>query len=206
MYDPRHSDRYDYEAPGVAHDPPPTLPQWLAKRLLLPDETITWVVGPRFQPSWERGVTNPLLFVICLAIGGLWIGTGFLIPGAPNELKVSLAVAAGFLVLGSIFVLGIFSGYFTRLVVTTQRLLLVQGREVYRRYAIDDLPYSMIRYRIHGDHTSGSSIDLDAVKSMLGGSSDQFAEAKSILAFSKQLDRLRDRNKGRPEPPNPFAR
>src|SRR6266508_669464 len=46
----------------------PPLPPWLARRLLREDETVTWVRGPRFNPSWERYVTHPVLFLLALVI------------------------------------------------------------------------------------------------------------------------------------------
>jgi hypothetical protein len=36
-------------------------------------------------------------------------------------------------------------------------------------------------------------VNLDALQSMLGGSSDQFVDAKAIRNFGKQLDRIQQR-------------
>jgi hypothetical protein len=122
---------------------------------------------------------------------------GLLIPDEP-EFPVGPAVAAACLVFGSILVLGISNGYFTRLVVTDQRLFIVQGREVCRTWGIDELPRSLIRFGSLEDGELSKTVDLDSLKTMLGGSSDQFTDAKTILAFAKQLRRTREREDGRP--------
>ncbi|HEY7428574.1 MAG TPA: hypothetical protein VH682_30370, partial [Gemmataceae bacterium] len=163
-----------------------------------PEEKVTWVRGPRFNPSWERYVTHPALFLLAWAIGAVCVGATRLIIGESSEMVGAAFLAAGALILGSIFVLGIFSGYFTRLVVTNFRLVIVQGREVCRSWNINDLPPRLIRYGIPGARGERPSIDLDAVKSMLGGSSDKFTGAKSILSFGKQLDQIKARENGRP--------
>jgi hypothetical protein len=102
-------------------------------------------------------------------------------------------IAAGAILIGAIFVLGIFSGYFTRLVVTNSRLLIVQGYEVRHNWGIDDLPQSLLRYGAVGSPT----IDLDALHSMMGGSSESVAESKTILKLGKQIDNIRARENGR---------
>lgn len=165
------------------------LPGWLAERLLRPDEMVVWVRGPSFQPFWERFVTHPGLFFLALAVGLLGGGGGVMMAEG-NEpriagLSVFFAVA---LVLLSILVLGVACGYFTRLVVTNFRLVVVQGYEVCRSWGIDDLPRSMLHYR--DGEAWRPSINLDAVQTLLGGSSQQFTDAKTILTFAKQLDRI----------------
>ena len=174
------------------------LPSWLADRLLRPGEGVTWVVGPRFNPSWERYVTHPLLFLAALIAGAIVWWTGSLIAGPGVEVAVPLAMAAGCIVLASIFVLGIFSGYFTRLVVTDLRLVIVQGYEVCRSWDLNELPRSLLRYRLGGAGAEMPAVDLDSLKTMLGGASDKFAEAKSILSFGKRLDQIKSREDGRP--------
>jgi len=198
MSDRFQTDSFDAPLTEISRPTPP-LPEWLADRLLRPDEEITWVRGPRFNPSWERYTTHPALFLFALALGAMGGGIGWLLAGPNAEVLTLLAVAAGSIVLASIFVLGLCSGYFTRLVVTTSRLVIVQGREVCRSWSIHDLPRRLVRYRRLGEGVEESpAIDLEAVKTMLGGSSDKFAEAKSILAFGKQLDQIKTREKGRP--------
>jgi hypothetical protein len=174
------------------------LPAWLADRLLRPDEEITWVRGPRFNPSWERYVTDPALFFLALALSAALVGAVWLSVGEWPEMRVLSLAAAAALLLGSIFVLGIANGYFTRLVVTNFRLVILQGFEVCRSWSIDDLPHRLIRYTMPGGGRKGPSIDLEAVKTMLGGPSDKFTGAKSILSFGKQLDRIKAREDGRP--------
>jgi len=173
------------------------LPGWLADRLLKDDEKVTWVRGPWFNPFWERYVTHPLLFLLALAVGAASMALGWLISGGSPEILMALALAAGFLVVVSILVLGIANGYFTRLVVTNFRLVILQGYETVRSWSIDDLPRSMLRYGRGDGKDRTAWIDLDAVKTMLGGSSDQFTDSKTILSFGKQLDRIRTRDRDR---------
>src|SRR5262249_34482935 len=106
-------------------------------------------------------------------------------------------LAAGGIVVGSIFVLGFSAGYFTRLVVTSRRILLLQGYEVCRSWRMDDLPPSLIRYT-RWDGEESRMVDLDALQTMLGGTSDKFTEAKTIRAFGKHLDGIIAREKYRP--------
>ena len=195
-------DRYeddDYDTPDVdlTRQFMP-LPPWLADRLLRPGEGVTWVVGPRFNPSWERYVTHPLLFLAALIAGAVLWWTGSLIAGPGAEVAVGLGMAAGCIVLASIFVLGIFSGYFTRLVVTDLRLVIVQGYEVCRSWNLDELPRSLLRYSPHGPEEEAPAVDLDTLKTMLGGSSDKFAEAKTILSLGKRLDQIKAHENDRP--------
>src|SRR6266571_9210112 len=94
----------------------PPLPAWLARHLLRAGEHVTWVRGPRWNPWWERYVTHPALFLFALALGTACLGAGRLDAGSWSEIEPLLALAAGGIVLGSILVLGISAGYFTRLV------------------------------------------------------------------------------------------
>jgi hypothetical protein len=196
MSDRFQTGAFDARAPHLSHAFPP-LPAWLARRLLRAGEKITWVRGPRFTPSWEQYATHPALFLVALALGAACVGAGWLISGAWSEMLVLATFAAGGIVLGSIFVLGISSGYFTRLVVTDVRLFIIQGYEVCRTWGIDDLPRSLIRFGRVGDGLGSRTVDLDALKTMLGGSSDKFTESKTILALGKQLDQIKARENGR---------
>jgi hypothetical protein len=188
-------DRYRDEPP----DDYPPLPEHLAARLLQPGEAVEWVRGPRRAPSWEKYVTHPLLFLAALALGVVSVAVGAAAGGPKSpELGAGLGVAMA-LVIGSIFVLGFFNGHFTRLVVTTERVVIMQGYEVVRSWGLDDLPRSMIRYRPGaGADERVPSIDLSTVKTMLGGSPDGFADAKTIMAFGKSLNNV---VKGRGEKP-----
>jgi hypothetical protein len=176
--------------------PYPALPAWLARRLLRADERVTWVRGPRLTPWWERYVTHPALFLVALALGAVCLETGRLRAGSWSELPALPILAAAGIVIGSIFVLGISAGYFTRLVVTNFRLVILQGYEVCRSWRIDALPPSLIFYGVQGDKGASRTLDLDALQTMLGGSSDQFVPAKTILAFGKHLDRIKARGPG----------
>jgi hypothetical protein len=196
---------YDREPPafpGEAQPPPiprrhPPLPAWLAARLLRADEKVTWVCGPRFNPSWERYATHATLFLGALAVAVVCMAVGWLFVEMWAGLMLLAVLLAAGLVFGSIFVLGIANGYFTRLVATNYRLVILQGYAVCRTWAIDELPRSMIRYSGRGDGERSRTLDLDAMKTMLGGSSDQFADAKTILAFGKQLGQIKARENDR---------
>ena len=175
----------------------PQLPQWLAERILRDYEQVNWVRGPRFTPSWEILVTHPGLLLFTLPLAALCLFVGWLVAGSWAHLSPVAFLAAMAVVIGSIFVLGAFSGHFTRLVVTNLRLFIVQGRELCSSWDLDDLPPHLIRYTRTGDGERGRSVDLDAVKTMLGGS-DKFTEAKSIVEFGKKLDQITLREKRRP--------
>ena len=198
MPDRYATDAFDNSDSEIARAYPP-LPSWLASRLLREDEEVAWVVGPRFNPSWERYATHPLLFLAALAAGAVAWAVGGLIAEGEREVVFGVGCAAGAIVLASIFVLGISSGYFTRLVVTDRRLLIVQGRELCRTWDINRLPRSLLRYRRLADgEDEAPAIDLDALKTILGSSSDKFAEAGKILALGKRLDQIKTREDGRP--------
>jgi hypothetical protein len=173
-------------------------PEWLAARLLRPGEKITWVRGPRFNPSWELYVTHPALLLAALALGALGVVTGWRIGGSWSAMAPWPFITAGALAFAAIVVLGLASGYFTRLAATNQRLFIVQGRELCRSWTLDDLPPSMVRRRMRSDGQREQTVDLEAVKTLLGGASDGFADAKSILAFGKQLGRIKAREDRRP--------
>jgi hypothetical protein len=75
-------------------------------------------------------------------------------------------------------------------------LVILQGYEICRSWSIDYLPSSMLRYARNGEKES-LSIDLEAVKTMLGGSNGQFTDSKTILSFGKELDRITTHQKDR---------
>jgi hypothetical protein len=197
MSDRFQTDVPDARPPALAGGFPP-LPWWLADRLLAAGEAITWVVGPRFSPPWERVVTHPALFLVALALGAACLGVGWLTAEEGSDALAVSALAAGAIVVGSVFVLGLSSGYFTRLVVTNSRVVILQGYEVYRSWGLDHLPHSLLRYGKQGSEEWARAVDLEALKTMLGGASDKFAEAKTILAFGKRLDQIKVRDDGRP--------
>ena len=189
-------DPFDDRPRGPVRRPAP-LPPWLKRRLLRGDEEVTWVAGPRFNPSWERYVTHPLLLVAALGLGLLCVGMGALTTEMWDYSLLSAVLTAFGLFFGALILLGVANGYFTRLVATNYRLLMLQGYEVYRRWDIDDLPRHLVRYRRTAAGEDAPTIDLDAMHTMLGGASDQFVDAKTILAFGKQLGGIRRREEGR---------
>jgi hypothetical protein len=143
-------------------------------------------------------VTHPLLFLVALASGGVCFGASWLLSGPGSDAPIFAASAGGGLVLASIFVLGIASGYFTRLVVTNFRLVILQGFEICRSWDKSDLPRSLIRYGMVGTDMESPTIDLDALNTMLGVASDKVADSKTILAFGKQLDHIKAARNNRP--------
>jgi hypothetical protein len=174
------------------------IPVWLAERVLHKEERLVWVYGPWHSPKWERAVTNPLLFLAALAVGAVCL----LIAIPLNRVWPESMVAAGMVgvavLLAAVFVLGIFSGHFTRLIVTNYRLVIVQGREVCRSWGIDQLPRTLVRYAAREDETARRTINLDALQIMLGGTSDKLADSKIILSFGKHLDHIKAQEDQRP--------
>ena len=208
MSDHFQTDAFDAQPPDLpaGSEPPelrrrrhPPLPEWLAGRLLRPDEQVAWVVGPRFNPSWELYVTHPGLFFTALAVGVVCVLTGRIFGESWSEMPLWPPLVAGGLAVASVIVLGFCCGYFTRLVVTNNRLLIVQGQEICRSWNINDLPPSLLRYRLRDrDNGMGPSVDLDALQAMLGSASDQFTDAKTILSLRKQLGQIKTREDDRP--------
>jgi hypothetical protein len=188
------TDRFDVSQPRISYFAP--LPPWLASRLLGPGEEVTWVRGPRFNPSWERYVTHPLLFLVALLVSAACLAVDRLLARSVNEMSGVSILVAFILVFGSICVLAFFNGYFTRLVVTNLRLLIIQGYEVRRRWSIDALPRSLLKYSRREDGQWRPTIDLDSLQKTLGGSSDQFADSKTIRAFGKQIDQIKASENG----------
>lgn len=184
----------DFRAPILIEEFQP-LPGWLADRLLRPDEKVTWVRGPRSNPL-ERYITHPGLFFLVVVFGAMCLGLGWLNGAEPSTLFLSGFFYFVAFCVPTIVVLGIANGHFTRLVVTDLRLVILQGYEICRSWSIDHLPPSLLHYGRQGEQEHWT-IDLDAVKSMLGGSSDKFTDAKTILNFGKQLDRITIRDKDR---------
>ena len=189
------TDMSDFRVPDVIEIFRP-LPSWLADRLLRSSEKVTWVRGPRFNPSWERYITHPALILYVMAPAALCLGFGWLNRVDPGVLLVGAFFYFAAFGVPTIIVLGIANGYFTRLVVTNLRLVILQGYEICRSWSISDLPPSLLRYGKRGEQES-RTIDLNTVKIMLGGSSDKFIDAKTILNFGKQLDSITLRDKDR---------
>jgi hypothetical protein len=151
------------------------------------------VYGPGRNPSWERYATHPALFLAAAALGAAIGAAGWQFRESIPELFAATVMAAGGVVVGSVFVLGICSGYFTRLVVTNRRIVILQGYEVCRTWGVDELPPRLIRRRMRLGEPEAKAVDLDTLKTMIGGSSEGIVEAKTILAFGKQLGKGRGR-------------
>jgi hypothetical protein len=181
-------DPYDTSLPDIIRKTP-VLPPWIARRLLRAGEQLIWVRGPRLNPWWERHATNPawalciLAFtVVCVTVTPLtflpcW-GFGFV------------------LFVGTVFVSALSAAYFTRLVVTDQRVVILQGHELCREWGINELPPSLVRFGPRG-RAGGGHVDLDALQTLLGSGTEQFTDSKTIQALGKHLDRIKARKDGR---------
>src|SRR5258708_1925323 len=100
MSDQFQTDAQDARRPVLSMQHPP-LPPWLADRFLRAGEKITWVRGPRRNPSWERYLTHPALFLAALALGAAVLGAGRLVAGKWSEMSPLPVLTAGGIVLGS---------------------------------------------------------------------------------------------------------
>lgn len=184
MSDPAR-DPFDISLPNAFALPAP-LPPWLARRMSHGGEKITWVRGPQSSPGWESFATHPALLLVTLFISVCLV---VLTWDGDRQTRVAFVLAVG-LVLGTIVVLGLASAYFTRLVVTNYRIVMFQGREMVRNWSMDDLPRSLIRFRRRPDGKEERTIDVGSLQTLMG-SSDQFADPKTLRAFSRQLDRIK---------------
>src|SRR5437763_221253 len=88
--------------------------------------------------------------------------------GVPYDVSGPAAIGVVF---GCVYLLAAANAYFTRLVVTNRRVVILQGHAISYSWGIDDLPRHLIRYERRGGEES-RTIDLDALQTMLGGSSD----------------------------------
>jgi hypothetical protein len=170
------------------------LPPWLVRRVVRGDERVSWVWGPRRSPAWEPYVTHPALFLVALAVAAAVLAAGKGLVEKWSDMPVPVVVIAAVIVFGSVFVLALANAHFTRLVVTSSHLTILQGYEICRRWGLKDLPPSLLRYRMQAGGQRRQTVDLDAVKSMFGGGAGHFAEAKTILAFGKQLGAIKGRD------------
>jgi hypothetical protein len=196
MPDPYYDDRYDDPRPRDISWRYPPLPTWLEHRLLKDGEEVGWVRGPRFAPAWERYVTHPALFLVALALIGICLAVGRTVAGSWSALPLWPVLASGVIFFGTIYVLAFFNGYFTRLIVTNYRLVIMQGYEIRRSWRIDDLPRSLVRFARRADTgEERRAVDIEALQTMLNADSEHFAESKAIRAFGKQLDQIRARER-----------
>jgi hypothetical protein len=197
MTEPTPRDPLDPTVPNIFRKCP-ELPPWLARRVLQRDEQITWIRGPERSPPWECCVTHPLAGFAAMAFGVIVSVSGCVWTESWSGL-VSLPVLFTWsLFVVYIIVLGISAGYFTRLIVTNQRVVLIQGFEIIRSWSLDQLPRSLVRFSRNQQGQESRTVDLQGLQSLLGGVSDQFADAKTLKAFSKQLDRIKARENDHP--------
>jgi len=171
--------------------PAPYFPSWLMKRFLREDEGIEWVYGPALKPWWERYACHPVFIATAVVVAALWLAMGWVKAGDFAKLSIIPVLGPAALVVGSIFIVGASCGYFTRLVITNHRLLIVQGYELCRQWRVDDLPPWLIRYRRLPGADVTKTVDLDALRTMIGSSSANVADAKTILALGKHLANIR---------------
>jgi hypothetical protein len=196
-FQPDLPDLPDITLPSITWQFPP-LPEWLARRHIMPVEHVTWVRGPRLNPWWERHVTHPALFLYAVALGAVCLTVGRLCAASWREMHPLPAVVAVVLFFGSVYVLAAAAAYFTRLVVTDRRLFILQGYEECRSWGLHELPPSLIRFGPGGAAGGARSVDLDALQTMLGSGSDQFSDSKTILTLGKQLEQIKAKKDGRP--------
>lgn len=202
MSDRYHGDRRDRDdrteridrrdGPRDSSPPGPQLPAFLARRLLRKDEEVSSVRGPRWSPSFEQYVTHPLGVVAGLALAVFSVLGGGLVLGWDSPVMAGVAVFALLTAVGGLVLVGIAAGHFTRLVITNQRVMIVQGYEIRKTWRLDDLPRSLIRHRRNADGEMTKAVDMERLQTMMGGgSSDGFVEAKTIWALSKEIERTR---------------
>src|SRR5215471_5809266 len=78
----------------------PLLPAWLARRLLEPDEEITYVRGPRWSPAWERYATHPALALAAIGLGVIWYWIARGVERLTEDPESGLATLAVFAAVG----------------------------------------------------------------------------------------------------------
>lgn len=169
----------------------PPLPGHLARRLLRSDEEVVSVNGPRWSPSWEPFLTHPLVVLVGIALAVGAVALGGMVLGWDNLAMGGVGVFALLSSFGSLILVAFMAGWFTRLVITNQRVMIVQGYEVRKTWGLDELPRSLVRQRRNADGELTKTVDLERLNTMMGGSSDGFVEAKTIWALSKEIDRSR---------------
>jgi hypothetical protein len=190
--------RYDDDRRNRLGPDFPPLPSWIAQRRLDEGEEVAWVHGPASHLGVERFITHIGLFFVALVLAAGLVAVGWLAAGRLANISLGVGLGAIGIVLGSVFVLALANGHFTRLVVTNRRLMIMQGYDVVRSWRIDRLPRSLIRFAPRSsnrDVDAGSTVDLDALKSILGGNKDQSATSRGIMALGKQVDRIRSRER-----------
>ncbi len=194
---PERVERPEASAPPRIKAGPP-LPEWLAKTALYPDEKPEWVRGPRYAPPWERMMTHPLAFLAAIPPAAICLAVGRIIAGEWKLLHPAFGIAAILIVFGSIIVIGFLTAYYTRLVVTDRRLLIIQGQVPIRSWGLGDLPASLLHFGRHafGGKDAGPRIDLNKLEKMLGGGGDGVVSSDAIIKFGKQLDRIKERPDG----------
>jgi len=173
----------------------PPLPEWLAKALLEPDEKPEWVRGPNYAPPWERALTHPLAFLVALPPAVILVTVGRLLADDWRTLHPAFGVSAILVLIGSILVIAFMTAYYTRLVVTERRLLIIQGQSAIRSWGMGDLPPSLLHFgrQAFDGKDAGPRIDLDKLEKMLGGKSEGVIGSDAIIKFGKQLDRIKGR-------------
>jgi hypothetical protein len=184
-------DPYEKSLPDITRETP-VLPPWIARRLLCAGEQLVWVRGPRLNPWWEQHVTHPVWFLYAVALAAVCLVVGRLCADSWRDMHPLPGVAAFALFLGSVFVLAGSAAYFTRLVVTDRRIVILQGYELCREWGIDELPPSLVRYGPRG-RDGGGSVNLEALETLLRSPTENFTDSKTIQAFGKHLDQIKAR-------------
>lgn len=176
------------------------MPAWLAARLLRDGEKVESVRGPRFNPPWEPFVVHPATVLLGVVLAGGAIAAAYLASGGDGPLLFAAAAFALVSAFGGLAVVAFAAGFFTRLIVTDRRVMIVQGIEIRKTWRLEDLPRSLVRQTRGDDGELSRTVDMEKLQTMMGGASDgSFAEAKSIWALGKEIDRIkRDGRDDRP--------
>jgi len=179
--------------PAVPVAPSLPLPEWLARRILEPGETIALVRGPTGKWWLEPYLTHPLASLAGAIPAAVAITVGRMIVPSWRDLPPAAGIVAVLFVFASVFVVGLLAGYFTRLVVTDRRLLILQGREIWSSRGIDELPPFLVRRMRDPDGRERRAIDIVTLDSMLGSSNTGIVDSDTILTLGKKIDKLKER-------------
>lgn len=167
------------------------LPTWLARLVLAPGETVALVRGPTSNSPLEPYLTHPALFLVALLPAGITLAVGRAMSPSWKELHPLPGLLAVLILFGTVIFLAGMAGYFTRLIITDRRLLIVQGREVRSSRDVNSLPRALVRRgRDEFGRERAPTIDLNAVNKLVGGTG--FVDAKTILTLSKKIDKLKE--------------
>src|SRR5262249_42853855 len=82
---------------------------------------------------------------------------------------------------GGLILVGIAAGYFTRLVITNQRVMIVQGYEIRKTWRLGDLPRSLVGVKRSDGGELKRTVGMETVTTVVGGGSRQFRGGQDDL-------------------------